>query len=380
LGPLHGVKIIEMAGIGPGPFCGMLLSDLGAQVLHIERRQPRGIGIPRPARFDTMRRGRRFLALDLKDPRATEVILELVEGADALLEPFRPKVMERLGLGPDVCLQRNPRLVYGRMTGWGQTGPLASAAGHDLNYIALSGALHAFGRKGQPPTPPLNIAGDFVGAFYMVIGMLAAILEARGSGLGQVVDTAMADCAAHSITNYFGLFAAGIWNHERGTNIADTGAFFYETYQCSDGRWISLGIIEDKFYEELLERLGIDRSTLPALDDRAHWEDGKKPLAELFKTRTQAQWCELLEGTDACFAPVLTFSEAPQHPHFQARKTFVEIDGLVQPAPQPQFSRTQPDTPAPPPTDRGLNAEEALAGWKLSHRRIAALKAAGVVG
>ncbi|MBL6750684.1 MAG: CoA transferase [Nevskia sp.] len=379
MGPLHGIRIIEMDGIGPGPFCGMLLADLGATVLRIERRQPSGMGIQRPARFNLPRRGRKSLALDLKDPRATEVILELVEGADGLLEPYRPQVMERLGLGPQVCLQRNPRLVYGRMTGWGQTGPLAHAAGHDLNYIALSGALHAYGRKGQPPTPPTNIAGDYVGALYLALGMLAALLEARRSGKGQVVDAAMADCAAHLMTSYYGLLAAGVWTHERGTNIADTGAFFYETYQCSDGRWISVAAVEEKFYEELLERIGIDRSVLPPQGDRARWEEGKQRLAEHFRTRSSAQWCALLEGSDACFAPVLNLNEAPEHPHFKARKAFVEIDGLVQPAPQPQFSRTPPAVPTPPPADGGHNAEEALAGWNLPRERIAGLRASGVI-
>jgi alpha-methylacyl-CoA racemase len=379
-GPLSGVKILEVAGIGPGPMCGLLLADLGATILRIERRAPSGLGIPRPAKYDLMTRGRKLLALDLKDPRATEVVLDLVGQADALLEPFRPGVMERLGLGPEPCQARNPRLVYARMTGWGQTGPLAPAAGHDLNYIALSGALNAFGRKGEPPTPPVNIAGDYVGALYMAIGMLAAILNARQTGHGQTVDTAMSDCAAHLMTNYFGLVASGFWKLERGTNITDTGAFFYDVFECNDGRWISIACIEKKFFDEMLVLIGLDPARLPPQKDRSRWEDGKKILAAHIKTRSSTEWQEILEGTDACFAPVLSLMEAPAHPHFKARGTFLTIDGILQPAPQPKFSRTGTDVPAPPATDEGFEPETALADWDFPSDRIAALRAGGVLG
>lgn len=380
MGPLQGVKILEMAGIGPGPMCGLLLSDLGATILRIERREPSGIGIPRPANYDLMTRGRKLLALDLKDPRATQVVLDLVVEADALLEPFRPGVMERLGLGPEPCLARNPRLVYARMTGWGQTGPLAPTAGHDLNYIALSGALHAFGRKGEPPTPPVNIAGDYAGALYMALGLVAGVLNARQTGRGQIVDTAMSDCAAHLMTNYFGLVASGIWSLERGTNITDTGAFFYDVFECADGRWISIACIEKKFFTQMVELIGIDPARLPPQSDRGRWDEGKRVLAAHFKTRSSAAWRALLEGTDACFAPVLSLPEAVAHPHNQARGTFVEIGGIVQPSPQPKFSVTQPDIPAPPATDLGFEPEAALAGWSFSAEKIAALRTAGIVG
>jgi alpha-methylacyl-CoA racemase len=380
VGPLAGVKIIEMAGIGPGPMCALLLSDLGAKILRIERRGPSGIGIPRPAKFDLMTRGRKLLALDLKDPRATAVVLDLIAESDAVLEPFRPGVMERLGLGPDVCHARNPRLVYARMTGWGQTGPLAPTAGHDLNYVALSGALNAFGRKGEPPTPPINIAGDYVGALYMALGLVSAVLNARQSGQGQVVDTAMSDCAAHLMTNYFGLVAAGLWSLDRGTNITDTGAYFYDVFECRDGRWISIACIEKKFFEQMLDLIGLDAASLPPQGDRSRWEEGKKILAAHIKTRDSADWHALLDGTDACFAPVLSMPEAVAHPHFQARGTFLEIDGIVQPAPQPKFSRTVPDVPTPPATDEGFEPEAALEGWQFSAEKIAALRAAGVLG
>lgn len=380
MGPLAGVKILEMAGIGPGPMCGLLLSDLGATILRIERREPSGIGIPRPAKYDLMTRGRKLLALDLKDPRATNVVLDLVEESDALLEPFRPGVMERLGLGPQPCLARNPRLVYARMTGWGQTGPLAPTAGHDLNYVALSGALHSFGRKGEPPTPPINIAGDYAGALYMALGLVAAVLNARQTGQGQIVDTAMSDCAAHLMTNYYGLAAAGLWSLERGTNITDTGAFFYDVFECRDGRWISIACIEKKFFAQMIELIGIDPASLPPQDDRSRWEEGKRILAAHIKTRDSEDWRAILEGTDACFAPVLDLNEAAAHPHARSRETFVEIDGIVQPAPQPKFSRTVPDVPTRPPTDYGFEPEAALADWHFSAEKIAALRAAGVIG
>jgi alpha-methylacyl-CoA racemase len=307
--------------------------------------------------------------------------LRLIERADALIEGFRPGVTERLGLGPEDCLARNPRLVYGRVTGWGQEGPLAQAAGHDLNYIALAGAVHAFGREGQPPTPPLNLIGDFGGgALYLAFGIVCGILEAQRSGRGQVVDAAMVDGAASLMTGFFGMMAAGLASHERGTNILDTGAHFYEVYQCADGRWISVAAIEGKFYAELLRRLDIDPATMPSRQmDGKHWPEAKQRLAVLFKTRTRDEWCALLEGTDACFAPVLTTDEAPAHPHNKLRATYVEIDGIVQPAPAPRFSRTVADLPIPPqPPSRGEDAAEALADW-LDPAEIARLHTSGAL-
>jgi alpha-methylacyl-CoA racemase len=382
MGPLAGIKIVELTGIGPGPMCGMLLADLGATVLRIDRTQPSDLGVPRPLRYDLLLRGRPCLALDLKDPTGRALALRLIEHADALIEGFRPGVTERLGLGPEDCLTRNPRLVYGRVTGWGQEGPLAQAAGHDLNYIALAGAVHAFGRQSQPPTPPLNLIGDFGGgALYLAFGVVCGLLEAKRSGRGQVVDAAMVDGAASLMTAFFGMMAAGLGSHERGTNILDTGSHFYEVYQCADGRWISVAAIESKFYAELLRRLDIDPATMPSQQmDREHWPEAKARLAALFKTRTRDEWCAVLEGTDACFAPVLTTDEAPEHPHNKMRQTFVEIDGIVQPAPAPRFSRTVPDLPTPPQPPSGLDEAEAiLADW-LDPAEIEALRAAGTLG
>jgi len=321
------------------------------------------------------------LALDLKSLDGRALALRLVERADALIEGFRPGVTERLGLGPEDCLERNPRLVYGRVTGWGQDGPLAHAAGHDINYIALVGALHAFGRRGQPPTPPLNLIGDFAGgALYLAFGIVCGILEVQRSGRGQVVDAAMVDGAASLMMAFHGMVASGLATHERGTNHLDTGSHFYNVYECSDGRWISIAPIESKFYAELLRRLDIDPVVMPPQMDQAHWPEAQARLASLFKTRTREEWCELLEGTDACFAPVLTTDEATRHPHNSARQTYVEIDGIAQPAPAPRFSRTVPDMPIPPqPSNRGDEAEATLAGW-LEPAEIAALRAAGALG
>jgi crotonobetainyl-CoA:carnitine CoA-transferase CaiB-like acyl-CoA transferase len=378
MGPLAGIKIVELTGIGPGPMCAMLLGDLGATVLRIDRTQPSDLGVPRPLRYDLLLRGRPCLALDLKHPDGKALALRLIERADALIEGFRPGVTERLGLGPEDCLARNPRLVYGRVTGWGQEGPLAQAAGHDLNYIALAGAVHAFGRRGQPPTPPLNLIGDFGGgALYLAFGVVCGILEAQRSGRGQVVDAAMVDGAASLMTGFFGMMAAGLGSHERGTNVLDTGAHFYEVYECADGRWISVAAIEGKFYAELLRRLDVDPATMPSPQmDREHWPQAKRRLAALFKTRTRDEWCAVLEGTDACFAPVLTTDEAPEHPHNKMRGTYVEIDGIVQPAPAPRFSRSIPDLPIPPQPPRMLDEADAmLADW-LEPAEITALRAA----
>jgi crotonobetainyl-CoA:carnitine CoA-transferase CaiB-like acyl-CoA transferase len=380
MGPLAGIKVVEFAGIGPGPMCAMLLADQGAEVLRIDRPEPSGLGLQRPLRYNLLLRGRRSLALDLKKAEGREAALALVERADALIEGFRPGVMERLGLGPEACLARNPRLVYGRVTGWGQEGPLAQAAGHDINYIALVGALDAIGRAGQPPTPPLNLLGDYAGgALYLAFGVLAGIIEAQHSGKGQVVDAAMIDGVASLMTAWQGSLAGGIARPERGTNHTDGGAHFYDAYECADGNWISVAAIEGKFYAELLRHLGIEPASLPPQMERAGWPDAKARLAALFKTRTRAQWCELLEGSDACFAPVLRLDEAARHPHNAARGTYIEIDGVVQPAPAPRFSRSVAAPPIPPqPTDNDT-AELALAGW-LSPAEIARMREAGALG
>ncbi|MGH7116820.1 MAG: CaiB/BaiF CoA transferase family protein [Stellaceae bacterium] len=379
MGPLAGIKVVELAGIGPGPMCAMLLADLGATVLRIERPGGSGLGLERPRRYDLLLRGRYSFALDLKSASGKALALNLVDQADALIEGFRPGVTERLGLGPRDCLARNPRLVYGRVTGWGQDGSLAQAAGHDINYIALVGALHAFGQRGGPPTPPLNLLGDYAGgALYLAFGLVCGILEARQSGRGQIVDAAMIDGVASLMTSFHGAVAAGLATHERGANHLDGGAHFYNAYECADGRWIAVAPIEGKFYAELLRRLDIDPATLPPRMEREHWPQAQVLLAARFKTRARDEWCALLEGTDACFAPVLTTDEAPHHPHNAARGTYVEIDGIIQPAPAPRFSRTQPDLPIAPQRIGPEQAEAALAPW-LAPAAIAALKAAGTI-
>lgn len=364
MGPLQGIKIIEFAGLGPAPFCGMLLSDLGAEVVRIERPSTQ------PPLFDPskdiLNRGRRSLELDLKHPPALAAVRTMLEQADALIEGFRPGVMERLGLGPDECLTRNPKLVYGRMTGWGQDGPLAHSAGHDINYIALTGALHAIGRSDSGPVPPLNLVGDFGGgALFLALGITAALLETRQSGQGQVVDAAMTDGAALLMAMMYSLKAMGQWRNERGSNMLDSGAPFYDTYQCADGRWVAIGPIEPQFYTLLLEKCGLQDDGLSAQWDRERWLELKQKLAAVFARKTRAEWCALLEGSDACFAPVLDLDEAPQHPHNQSRHTFVDIDGLVQPAPAPRFSRT-PTHVQSPPTVIGAHSEAVLRDWGLS--------------
>ncbi|MCO6415230.1 CoA transferase [Siccirubricoccus sp. KC 17139] len=379
MGPLAGVRIIELAGIGPAPMCAMLLADLGASVLRIDRPDPPELGFKRPLRFNLLLRGRQTIALDLKQSAARDLVLELVGKADGLIEGFRPGVTERLGLGPEDCFARNPRLVYGRITGWGQQGPLAQAAGHDLNYIALTGALHAIGREGQPPSPPLNVLGDYAGgSLYLAVGMLAAVIEARTSGKGQVIDAAVVDGTAHLMATFHGLLAAGLIREERGVNLMDSGAPFYDCYACADGRFISVAPIEGRFFAELLRRLGIEAGEVPPQSDRSRWPELRRRLAETFATRTRDEWCAVLEGSDACFAPVLTMEEAARHPHMRARQTYVEIDGVVQPAPAPRFSRSVPKTPAPPKPAEAQDAVEALDGW-LAHERVEALRGAGVL-
>ena len=380
MGPLAGRRIVELAGIGPAPMCCMLLADLGATVLRIDRPDPPELGVQRPLKYNLLLRGRHSLALNVKRPEARDLVLELVQGADALVEGFRPGVTERLGLGPAECLARNPRLVYGRMTGWGQDGPLAQAAGHDLNYIALTGALHAIGRAGQPPSPPLNILGDYAGgSLYLAIGLLSAMLEVNTSGKGQVIDAAIVDGTAHLMTAFHGLQAAGLWRDERGSNFMDSGAYFYDSYECADGRYVSIAPIESRFHTELLQRLGIDPASFPPQDDRTRWPETRERLAAEFRSRTRDEWCQMLEGSDACFAPILTLDEARQHPHMQARGTYQEVAGVPQPTAAPRFSRTVPEPPIPPQPITAAGAEAALEGW-LSQERIAALRSSGVLG
>ncbi len=379
MGPLAGVKVIELAGIGPGPMSAMLLADLGATVLRISRKEPADIGIQRPLKYDLLLRNRNSIELDLKQPDAVALVLQLVTKADALIEGFRPGVMERLGLGPEVCLANNPKLVYGRMTGWGQDGPLSSAAGHDLNYIAVTGVLNAIGRDGQLPTIPLNLIGDYGGGgLYLTLGVLAAIIEAHSSGKGQVVDAAIVDGTASLATMLYGMHGAGMLSDKRGDNILDTGAHFYDVYECADGQLISIGPVERKFYLDLLRRLDLDSKSIGPHLDRVNWPKGRALLAETFKTRTRSQWCDLLEGTDVCFAPVLSWSDAPNHPHLRARKTFVEVDGVVQPAPAPRFSRTALDLPRPPQPVTSANTDIALGAW-IGEAEIAALRAASTI-
>jgi alpha-methylacyl-CoA racemase len=377
MGPLAGFRIVEFAGIGPAPMCAMLLADLGADIVRIDRLEPSGLGVQSPEKYKLLHRSRPAVAIDLKHKDGIALALRLAAKADALIEGFRPGVMERLGLGPEPCLVANPRLVYGRMTGWGQTGPLAPTAGHDLDYIALAGALHAIGREGQKPTPPLNLVGDFGGgALYLAMGLLAALLETSRSGKGQVVDAAMVEGAASLLTPFFGLYAAGQMKLERGTNTLDSGAFFYETYECADGEFIAVAAIEPKFYAELLARLELDPAALPTQSDRVHWPKGNAILAAKFKTRRRDEWLRLFEGGDACVAPVLSLAEASSHPHAVARGSFVTVDGVVQPVPAPRFSRTANATPTAPTAPHA----DALRGWSVAADEIARLKSAGVVG
>ncbi|HEY2485377.1 MAG TPA: CaiB/BaiF CoA-transferase family protein [Candidatus Binataceae bacterium] len=379
MGPLTGYRVIEFAGIGPGPMCAMLLSDMGADVLRIDRTSAAGLGISMRTKFDLLNRGRRSVAFDLKKPEAIDAVKRLVEKADALIEGFRPGVMERLGLSPDQCLARNPRLVFGRMTGWGQEGPLAEAAGHDINYIALTGALHSIGRTGDRPLPPLNLVGDFGGgALYLALGVVAGLLEAQKSGKGQVVDAAMVDGASSLMTAIYGIKAAGMWTNNRGENLLDTGAHFYEVYETSDGKFVSIGSIEGKFYEELLDLSGLKGQELPNQMDRTAWPALKNQLTKIFKSKTRDEWCKIMEGSDVCFAPVLSMEEAPKHAHNRQRGTFVEVEGVVQPGPAPRFSRT-PGEIQRPPASPGEHTEEALRDWGFSSVELERLRAQGAI-
>ena len=347
MGPLSGMKIVEIAGIGPGPFAAMLLADMGAEVIRVSRPGTTMLSMAENEKLDFFNRGKRSIALNLKDPRAIELVLKLIEDADGLVEGNRPGVMEKLGLGPDICLARNPHLVFGRMTGWGQDGPLANVAGHDINYIALTGALHAIGEKGGKPVVPLNLIGDFGGGgVFLAFGMVCAMFEASKSGQGQVVDAAMVDGASILMSMMYAGFQSGFWSNQRGSNMLDGGAHFYGVYETSDHKYVSIGSIEPQFYALLLEKLGIDAGELPHQMDARHWDALKDRFAVLFRTRTCAEWCELMEGSDICFAPVLGMDEVTAHPHMKARGTFVEADGVWQPAPAPRFSRSVASMPA----------------------------------
>lgn len=375
MGPLAGIKVVEMAGIGPGPFCAMMLSDMGAEVIRVDRLAHKGSG----HRANVLNRGRRSIAVDLKNPDGVAAVQQLIDGADVVIEGFRPGVMERLGLGPDTCLARNPRLIFGRMTGWGQSGPLAPAAGHDINYISIGGALGAMGYSDRPPAPPLNLIGDFGGgAMYLLAGVLAALVERGTSGQGQVIDAAMTDGTASLLSPFYGMMAMGMWTKERMDNRLDGGAHYYGSYACSDGKFISIGSIEPQFYALLLELCEIDDPEFAKQNDKQHWASLRGKLEALFVTQTRDHWCALLEGTDVCFAPVLDLQEAPQHPHNLARQSFIEIDGVTQPAPAPRFSRT-PTTVQAPAAMAGEHSEEILNDWGFAPDEILALRQSGAI-
>lgn len=374
MGPLKGIRIIEIAGIGPGPFAAMLLSDMGAEIIRVDRVKQGTGALPVDPAKDLLNRGRKSVAIDLKSEAGIELVLELVKSADGLIEGFRPGVMERLGLGPERCHEANPKLVYGRMTGWGQEGPLAHAAGHDINYIALAGVLHAVGRPNDKPVLPLNLAGDFGGGgMYLAFGMVCALLETARSGEGQVIDAAMVDGASSLMTFFHGIMAMGVHNENRGTNLLDSGAPHYDVYETSDGKYVSVGSLEPQFYMELIQRLGVaDEPLMQNPFAFQEWSKMADRFTEIFLTKTRDEWCEVFEGTDVCFAPVLSMSESPEHPHMKARGSFVDIAGVTQPAPAPRFSRTSPAVPSQPAIP-GENTREVLAGWGVDETRIDAL-------
>jgi alpha-methylacyl-CoA racemase len=378
-GPLSGITIVELAGIGPGPFAGMMLSDMGATVIRVDRSQSVRGGSPSEPPKDVLARGRRSIGVDLKNPEGVEVVLRLIEKADGLFEGFRPGVTERLGLGPDVCLARNPKLVYGRMTGWGQDGPYALAAGHDINYIALAGALEPIGRRGEGPTPPLNLVGDFGGGgMFLAFGMVCALLEAKTSGRGQVVDAAMVDGAATLMAMFHTMTAVGMHTPERGTNLLDTGAHFYDVYKCADGKYVSIGSIEPQFYTELRKLAGLDGTEWDAQMDRNQWVSLKEKMTAVFATKSRDEWCAIMEHTDVCFAPVLALAEAPKHPHNVARGTFTELNGLTQPSPAPRFSRSTAQI-AGPAAHAGQHTNELLTSAGFSATEVESLLASGAV-
>jgi alpha-methylacyl-CoA racemase len=387
-GPLAGVRIVELQGRGPGPFGTMVLADLGADVIRITR--PEEVGRTRTGdaaermlrnrrAIDLLARSRRSVAIDLKRPEGVATVLRLLEVADVLVEGYRPGVAERLGLGPDECLQHNPRLVYARITGWGQDGPYAPTPGHDINYVALAGGLEPLARPGEKPVPPLNLLGDFGGGgMLLAVGIVSALVERASSGIGQVVDAAMVDGVALLTTLFYGLRAEGLWSDVHGTNVLDLAAPFYNVYETADGGYITVGGGEPQFYAELVKRIGADEDLLEHQHDEETWPEDRQRMTAIFKTRTRDEWCAILEGTDTCFAPVLTLEEAPRHRHNVARSTFVEVDGVVQPAPAPRFSRT-PGAISRPPAAAGEHTTEALTAWGLTADEVRTLRAAGVV-
>ena len=378
MGPLAGLRVLEFEALGAAPFAGMMLADMGADVLLVDRQQSAELGLGVERRHDTLLRGRRSVTLDLKSPSGVQAALQLADRAEVLIEGFRPGVMERLGLGPEVLLARNPKLVYGRMTGWGQTGPLAARAGHDLNYIALAGVLGAIGREGQAPVPPLNLVGDFGGGgLLLAFGITCAVIEARLSGRGQTIDAAMADGASLLTTMFAGLQAAGQWRDERGVNVLDSGAPWYDSYATKDGKFVAIGAIEGKFYAELIERLGLADEPLPAQHERTRWPELHERFAEVFSTKTRDEWCAVFEGSDACFAPVLNFAEAHAHPHNRARERHVRVRGTLQPAPAPLFDRTPAGVRHGPP-ERGAMGGAALADWGFNDAEVERLATLGL--
>jgi alpha-methylacyl-CoA racemase len=378
-GPLEGIRIVELAGLGPAPFAGMMLADAGADIIRIDRYDRATYPPIAEPHVDLMNRGRRSVAVDLKHPEGVALVVRLVEDAAGLMEGFRPGVAERLGLGPDVCLAHNPKLVYGRMTGWGQDGPMANTAGHDIDYISLAGALEPMGRAGERPFPPLNLVGDFGGGgMLLAFGMLAAIISAERTGVGQVVDAAMVDGAASLMTMTYTLRASGMWNDVRGTNLLDTGAHFYEVYETSDGGYIGVGAIEPQFYAELIRLMGLANMDMPGQNDRPQWPAMKERFARVFATKTRQEWEEIFAGSDACAAPVLSPAEAPDHPHNRVRGTFTEVAGVVQPSPSPRFSATPGSIRRPPPNP-GQHGDEALGDWGVDEADIAGLRKSGAI-
>lgn len=379
MGPLKGVRVVEMSNIGPGPFCGMLLADLGAEVVSVQRLAADDLGFDIARRYDLLNRSKQAVAVDLKAPEGVATVKDMIATADILVEGFRPGVMERLGLGPQICHATNPKLVYGRMTGWGQEGPLAQTAGHDINYIAMAGALAAIGPKGDKPAVPLNLVGDFAGgSLYLAMGLLAALIEARQSGKGQVVDAAMIDGAASLMTMHLGYRQANFWNLERGTNAVDGGSPWYTTYETKDGRWMAVGAVEKRFYREFISRLGLEGASLPGQYDQSRWDELRGIIAAEFAKRTRSEWEAVFEGSDACVSPVLDMDEAPKHPAANARATFVDRDGVTEPAPAPRFSRTPASIRNAPP-DARATTPSVLSAWGISGTRIEELAAAGVI-
>jgi len=378
-GPLNGLRIVEMAGIGPGPFCAMMLADMGAEVIRVHPKSSIPLLPILNTRFDVLARGRRSLAIDLKKPGATEVVKQLIQRADALIEGFRPGVMERLGLGPELCLERNPKLVFGRMTGWGQSGKLATSAGHDINYLSITGVLNAIGRKDSPPIVPLNLVGDFGGGgMLLAFGIVCAILEARQSGHGQVVDAAMTEGAALLASGIFGFKAAGIWSNQRGDNLLDGAAHFYNTYVCADGKCVAVGAIEPQFYKQLLQKLEIDDPCFSDQMDKSAWPELRRRLADIFITKPRDEWAAIFEGTDSCCTPVLDWDEAIAHEDNINRCAFIDVAGVTQPSPAPRFSRTVPSIPIPP-ANANEHTEAILSDWGIDSQIIASLRESGAI-